>query len=164
MFVVIACDVFHVCADRLWCFPCFCDPCRWNGDPDSLQQQRWVVRCPQPLQSGRLGAQQLHRASKQRGQVLLVSRPHFQKCFWVLAQLRHQWQLPGAGEWEQSRSKVNICPVWGKGLPLQDQWGLGCQGTSLSPFLLSVSVDLYMFISSLGVNRSLSVSLFCHCQ
>lgn len=58
-----------------------------------------------------MGAFQLRHTLQQSGEALVVPRTNLAECRRVPAQQRHRWQLPGAGQREQSRTAVDIAEV-----------------------------------------------------
>lgn len=76
----------------------------------------------------RLGAKQLHHASEQPGETLLVPRTCVTQCSRVSAQQFDQRQFPGAREREQPWAAVHLAQVRGARVSLQDQHYHGWQG------------------------------------
>lgn len=125
--------------------------CRWAGADPELQQVGGMVRGARHLRPGRLGAVQLRDAGQLAWEALVVPRADLAQRRRVPAELRHQWQLPGAREREQSRPAEHLAALRGQSLPLPHQRGRQRQGNHLPS-----SLQLNLANSKTSIRQTIS--------
>ena len=118
------------------------------GSNPLVQQIWWVVWSPLSPGQRRLGAFKLRDPSQLPGEALLVPRSNIQERGRVSPVQRNKRKFPGPWVWILAWPEVNISPIRGQSLPLQDPAGRRGQLCTYTNIFVNIFTQIF--------------SVFCH--